>query len=52
MNGSLIKDLVLMSHGIMIEQDKPNEYPMGIESMQSCLGDCQTCKKCDEEGER
>ena len=50
MTGNLIKDLVLMSHGIMVEQDQLNEYSM--ESMQSCLGNCQTCKKCEEEGEK
>jgi hypothetical protein len=49
MTGNLIKDLVLMSHGIMVEQADPNEYSM--ESMQSCLGDCQTCKKCGEGNE-
>jgi hypothetical protein len=44
MTGNLIKDMVLMSRGIMIMEDEPTE-----QSEQVCNGDCQTCKKCGED---
>lgn len=44
MTGNLIKDMVLMSRGFMV--DEPEVIEGGLEA---CNGDCQTCKKCEEE---
>lgn len=44
MTGNLIKDMVLMSKGIMIEE--PEVIEGGLEA---CNGDYNACKKCEAE---